>query len=431
MLNGTFRSKPSGIIALAAAVVLAFGLAACGAGEDGGSSGGNRNTDTQYTSENILLISSAAELKAFANRVNNGEDFENRHIKLTNNIDLKSMAWAPIGHDPDKPFKGHFDGNGKTIFNLYINNDLYEAVGLFGYVFNGEIKNLGLENTNISGNDYVGAVAGYLDSSNISNCYIKGPDTINGDWYTGGIAGAVRMNSRVSDCHVANTVIGSNSAGGVAGWVVDSGSSVSNCHVASNVSGNGDIGGVVGTVEEGGSVRNSYATGAVRGIHYIGGVVGYVTNGAVTNCYATGYLGGYNFVGGIAGAVSGSSGNIAGCAALNPAIERTPENLSNIAFGRVVGHVYGNALTNNMAWNKMWVINAAMTEIITDNPYGANGFGITKEDATQQGSYIVYPLSWNVGNNNPWKWGGTSYRLPVLHWQTATQIPPSTPEHLQ
>ena len=427
MLNGIFRSKTSGIIVLATAVVFAFGFAACGIGEIGD----DGNSDTaSHTSGNILLISSAAELKAFADRVNNGEDFENQHIKLTRNIDLEGIAWKPIGHDSHKPFKGHFDGNGKTISNLSIDS-IDGAVGLFGHVFHGDIKNLGLENANIKGDDFVGGVAGYLDSSSVNNCYVTGPGTIRGDWDVGGVAGAVRMNSRVTNCHVGSTVKGNHSVGGVAGSVIDSGSSVSNCHVASNVSGDGYIGGVAGVIEEGGSVRNCYATGTIRGIQHIGGVAGSITNGAVLNCYTTGYLGGYNFIGGIAGSVSGSSSSIAGCIALNPALERTPENPSNTAFGRVAGHVYGNALKNNVAWNNMWVINAATTETITDNPDGINGHGITSANATKQGSYITSPLPWDVGNNNPWKWGGTGYPLPVLYWQTQAQIPASLPEHLQ
>ena len=435
MLKDIFRSKSFGIIKLLTAAVLVFGLAACGgAGASGDSSGSNSDGNsgtTAYTPGNTLQISSAAELKAFADRVNNGEDFENWHVKLTNNIDLKNIAWAPIGHDYNKPFKGRFDGNGKAIFNLSVDDFIYEAAGLFGYILYGEVKNLGLENANIKGDDYIGGVAGHLDSSTVSNCYVTGPGKIIGDWSVGGIAGAVRMNSRISDCYVASTVKGNHYTGGVAGWVVDSGSSVSNCHAAGNVSGNAYIGGIAGVIEEGGSVANCYATGAIRGITYIGGVAGGVTNGAVINCYATGYLSGDNFVGGVAGYVSGSSSSVASCAALNPAIERTNDNPSKTAFGRVVGYVYGKTLNNNVAWNDMWVINANTTETITDNPYGINGQGISSENATKQNSYITYPLPWGVGNNNPWKWGGAGYRLPILYWQTIAQIPSSTPEHLQ
>ena len=436
MLKGISRSKPSGIVVLVTAVVLVFGFAACGPVEEGssGSSGNSDTTTTTYTQENILQISSAAELKAFADRVNNGESFENRHIKLTNNIDLKGIAWTPIGHDYYKPFRGYFDGDGKTIFNLDISGRyVYDTVGLFGYIFYGEVKNLGLENANINGYEYVGAVAGYLDSSSVSNCRVTGPGTIKGDWYVGGVAGAVLMNSRVSDCHVASTVKGGSYVGGVAGMVINSGSSVSNCHVAGNVISEGNyIGGVAGFIEEGGSVRNCYAAGVVRGIQYIGGVAGSVIDGSVINCYATGYLGGYNFVGGIAGSVVSSlSGNVAGCSALNPAIERTLDVPSSVNFGRVAGYADVDTLISNVAWNNMWVVNAAMTQAITSRHYGINGQGITKEDATRQGSYITYPLPWNIGNNNPWKWGGIGYPLPILYWQTEAQIPASLPEHLR
>ena len=47
--------------------------------------------------------------------------------------------------------------------------------GLFGYVQHAKILNVGLTNVNISGNQYVGALVGYLGvTSHIENTYAKG-----------------------------------------------------------------------------------------------------------------------------------------------------------------------------------------------------------------------------------------------------------------
>ncbi|MDD2972145.1 MAG: carbohydrate-binding domain-containing protein, partial [Lachnospiraceae bacterium] len=74
-------------------------------------------------------ISTAKELADLAAAVNNGKaDYISAHYKLMNNLDLSGIAsWTPIGTyvignaEATKPFKGTFDGNGKTIRNLKIN----------------------------------------------------------------------------------------------------------------------------------------------------------------------------------------------------------------------------------------------------------------------------------------------------------------------
>ena len=50
--------------------------------------------------------------------------FEGKTIKLDGNIDLKplvaDLSFTPIGSSKtDVPFKGTFDGNGNTIYNMY------------------------------------------------------------------------------------------------------------------------------------------------------------------------------------------------------------------------------------------------------------------------------------------------------------------------
>ncbi|MDD2973111.1 MAG: carbohydrate-binding domain-containing protein, partial [Lachnospiraceae bacterium] len=74
-------------------------------------------------------ISTAKELADLAAAVNNGKaDYISAHYKLTADIDLSGIpSWTPIGTyvignaEATKPFKGTFDGNGKTIRNLKIN----------------------------------------------------------------------------------------------------------------------------------------------------------------------------------------------------------------------------------------------------------------------------------------------------------------------
>ena len=99
-------------------------------------------------------VASPAQLAWVAATVNGGEKFEGKTVKLTSDIDLAGHAWTPIGNGSrfgsaaiGNQFKGTFDGNGKTISNLNINTTKGTdyAVGLFGIVNGGTVKNLKLK----------------------------------------------------------------------------------------------------------------------------------------------------------------------------------------------------------------------------------------------------------------------------------------------
>lgn len=98
-----------------------------------------------------VTISSPAELIAFASRVNSGE--LTLDAVLTADIDMTGQPWAkPIGcwspkvNNANVMYKGHFDGQGKTISNLtYTTTQNYH--GLFGVLSTGAL----VENLNING----------------------------------------------------------------------------------------------------------------------------------------------------------------------------------------------------------------------------------------------------------------------------------------
>ena len=214
--------------------------------------------------ESPYQISTATQLKNFATAVNGGE--KSAHAKLMNNIDLKDVcgpeldaetSWTPIGNDAHQ-YIGTFDGNGKTIKNLYINNTTSsEDQGLFGYLGTsgdnkGTVQNLTVEGSVSStvANSNVGGVVG-LNSGNVENCYNTGE------------------------------VSGNNCVGGVVGY---NNGSVTNCYNTGKVSNGSNVGGVVG-YNNSGTVKNCYNTGNVSGGSK-GGVVGYnINGGTVTNCY--------------------------------------------------------------------------------------------------------------------------------------------------
>ena len=102
-------------------------------------------------------------------------------------------------------FKGIFDGNNKSLINLYINQTrtfevstledgntmieyFYEDQSLFGKNY-GKICNLSLENVNITGDYNVAGICG-VNFSTIENCKVNGSIKSTEFWaMTSGIAG--------------------------------------------------------------------------------------------------------------------------------------------------------------------------------------------------------------------------------------------------
>ena len=108
-----------------------------------------------------------------ATPIDSAEDFASIALDgnyiLTQDIDFKNVAHTPIG-TIDAPFTGTFDGDGYTISNLTLDSD-DNFRGLFG-VNNGTIRNVKMDSScSISGNAYVGAIAGKNASTGIiENC---------------------------------------------------------------------------------------------------------------------------------------------------------------------------------------------------------------------------------------------------------------------
>ena len=170
---------------------------------------------------------------------------------MTQDIDMDGVTWKPIGDlnldnypnlDFATTFRGSFDGNDKKISNLEINSASY-CQGLFGAVGPGGIvKNLGLENINIEGADYVGGIAGTNDGGTIENCYATGDVTVNGEG-GGGIVGG--NSGAIKNCYFVGDVKGYEEVGGIVGSNDDG--TIENCYSTANVTGDTTrAGGIVG-----------------------------------------------------------------------------------------------------------------------------------------------------------------------------------------
>ncbi len=181
----------------------------------------------------------------------------NANYKLGADIDLSTVdSWTPIG-DATAKFTGSFDGAGYTVSNLTIDDSTGSYIGLFGYCEGAEIKNCVLENVNITGFTYVGAMAGYAKSSSIDNCSVSGD--VDGTSCTGGLVGYMSAQSSVNNCYTTARVSGTSKTGGLIGYLASS--IVSNSYTTGYISGSDmDTGGLVGYAYNGSSVSNSYST---------------------------------------------------------------------------------------------------------------------------------------------------------------------------
>ena len=217
------------------------------------------NYDPGYTevSEGNYTVNNEKGLKNLAELVNNGATDIN--ITLTGDINLTG-EWTPIGNYEQK-YTGTFDGNGKTITGLTIDQKETSFLGLIGYLGSGgKVQNLTLENVNLNGNWNVGGVVGYNNNGTVTACTASG--SINGKERVGGIVG----------CNYLGTVTA--------------------CYnTSSTVNGSYLIGGVVGQNNKGIVTACYNASGSIYGEVTVGGVVGDNYTGTVTACYWSNYAG--------------------------------------------------------------------------------------------------------------------------------------------
>ena len=251
----------------------------------------NGTADTSWYDETSteFEISTAEQLAGLAELVNNGKNFSDKTILLTADIVLNDTSdwenwessapentWTPIGNNMNNEFYGTFDGQGHTVSGIYINTENPNQ-GLFGYN-QGIIKNIGVRESYIKGDSYVGGVCGF-NGGTISNCYNSG--NVNGYTYVGGVCG--ENYNIISNCYNSGNVSGNEYVGGVCGENYYG--TISNCYNSGTVSGNRVVGGMCG-YNWGGTISNCYNSGAVSGGSYVGGVCCYgYYSGTISNCY--------------------------------------------------------------------------------------------------------------------------------------------------
>ena len=326
------------------------------------------------TSGDPYKISSTADLNKLAADVNSGTTYEGTYFIVTANIaynpnvltidgDGDSNAdsnFTTIGGrtttEYSKPFKGHFDGNGKTIsgIRIYRNGDFNGFIdwyqGLFGIIDGGEVKNVILTDASITGDHYCGGIVGKNIGGTISNCKVTNTVCIG------------TINAQNISCH--GGIAGLNDGGTISGCV----SSVQLTTV--NLSNIHDYGGITGDNNAGGN------PGTLRDNLVIGAIIPEVT-------------------GGYYGAITGLSSNVSGKESCNYYINCTVAGTPNATN---VGTWYANENTPYDAAGARQALTVAIptngTPSGTATPYNVSGItgytGKSGGSSTTENNIILY-----------------------------------------
>ena len=250
------------------------------------------------------IITKAEELAWFRDEVNSGNSFI--CAKISDDVEVIDMStvchaedksqnlieksWEPIGkYDYGYQYGGTFDGNGKTITNLYINAS-QNNVGLFGCTSEGTIKNLTFEYANVTNTGvFTGILVGHPDASNLRNIKISNTCQIKGGKETGGIAGDLSY-ANAYNCVNYATVQGNNRVGGLFGYCSVENSSITTCANYGNVTATStDAGGLVGYFISG-TIQDCANYGDVKGTERVAGMAGYVSKGKIQNVFNYGNI---------------------------------------------------------------------------------------------------------------------------------------------
>ena len=202
--------------------------------------------------KSYMLIYTAEELAYFADQVTNkGEERLNaklmQHIRLNpdNMVDEKGNLllpqsslneWTPIGGGTDKIiYKGTFDGNGYIVSGIYVNKPAFDRAGFIGTLGgsaksdSGHVLFLGIENSYIVGDQYVGGIVGRMNYAEIQQVFNR-KSYVKGSNFAGGIVGYKNYGWLYYAYNSGMVVTQSNRTAGIAGFNNNAASTIKVCY---------------------------------------------------------------------------------------------------------------------------------------------------------------------------------------------------------
>lgn len=326
----------------------------------------NAETATQEEiNDGYIRIYSIDDFKRIANN-------PSVKYKLSNDLDFTgdTLQFTMVN------FTGELDGNGHTIKNITKNlaTEDINRIAMF-YTNKGTIKNLNIENINITSDketSYPEGIIAQINEGIIENCTVSGNITITSEGFNncvGGIVGNL-FDGTIKNCvNRVNITCKSGTVGGIS--VYRAGGSIENCTNAGNLVGD-NVNGIC--MEYAGTLANCTNIGNITASNIGSGMITYnqgniincqnhgtitsekgmvagiaiYNNATIENCVNEGQLTGCNIVAGIAGTngdSNGATGTIINCTSTDIFTIRTAMQYEQdiLYIGGIVGnHILGN-----------------------------------------------------------------------------------------
>jgi hypothetical protein len=192
----------------------------------------------------------------------------------------------------------------ENVINLgNIESTSYYVGGIAGENSYGTIRYAHNSGEVTSSGDDVGGIAGYSNQGYLEQTNNSGNIIGVGNQYTGGVVGlqtGAGVNAKIFNSYNSGNISGNNYVGGITGWI--NMSRTEKNYNTGEISGNNYVGGITG--KNSGKLINSFSTGGVSGVSEYGGLIGenettafyYELNGAYwdtilssqANCYSAG-----------------------------------------------------------------------------------------------------------------------------------------------
>lgn len=349
------------------------------------------------TSSSPYLISSAADLRLLSDKCRLGEKFTGKYFKMTTDItinrnvlnsdgepnnDSNFERWIPIGRSAyDYSFQGIFDGDGHTVYGIYIKRDNITGGfhGLFGSIKGATIKNLTLKDSYIEAPTGAGIVSQCISRASevlIYNCHnyatVRNGEAGVVGYFSPGNNSSLRKSVKISRCTNHGKIISEGKTAGI-------------CYDAAVYYGTATA-----------TVTDCINYGTVKGTQ-VGGIMQHGAN-TIWNCANFGTIEGTTEAGGICARTSKTVNNCV--------------NIGDVSSSSTAGALVGTI-------NSGWVVkNCFYLSASCSKPIGSSAASGTKNTACSssdmKSSTVLSSLNANKGSNSTWIAGSDGY--PTLEW---------------
>lgn len=312
------------------------------------------------------------------------DEVADKYFVQTEDIDMAGIEFVPIGQTSAKPFKGHYDGAGKTISNVVTGGESSDnpASGIFGYTNGavitgvkavgrgnsgsfvrvggivGHAVNTTIESCSLTGGsleasaNVVAGIAAQIDGGTVKDCSVSDVTISTTTNYAAGIVAHLPSGGTIENCTVSNaTIKGVAENGGICGKII--GGTVKDCSVISTkVVGTGeDIGGIAGWTKPNTTFQNCTVSGATISStkNYVAGIVALPEGATIIGCTVnegtviTSDMGG---TGGIAGFFKNTASTVEGCTVDGISITGAATNIGGVVGRFDLGEIKSTVVKN-------------------------------------------------------------------------------------